>query len=240
MSRRQTRPVPATSARLRRTSGHSRQCSSQRHEPMRHAAAHGRRSRHQVRRGRWSGDETVLLLNPWPESLFAWETIWTRLAETARLVAIDLPGFGQSEAQGLTCSPRGPWACSCCASSTNGDWAAPIWSGPTSEPVRCCSRHPRTSTDSPAPSSAAAARRSRWKLRAPSRSIIEAPDLTGFQGARRTRHRRGSPRRHRAAHTARGRTRGLPGVLRGRSIRRVGGLRPQLSDRPAGPRRTTR
>src|ERR1700759_3061847 len=42
-------------------------------------------------------DETVLLLNPWPESLFAWETIWTRLAQTARLVAIDLPGFGQSE-----------------------------------------------------------------------------------------------------------------------------------------------
>ena len=30
-------------------------------------------------------DETVLLLNPWPESLFAWDTIWTRLAETARL-----------------------------------------------------------------------------------------------------------------------------------------------------------
>ncbi len=29
-----------------------------------------------------AGDETVLLLNPWPESLFAWETIWPRLAET--------------------------------------------------------------------------------------------------------------------------------------------------------------
>jgi len=41
--------------------------------------------------------ETVLLLNPWPESLFAWETIWSRLAQTAQLVAIDLPGFGQSE-----------------------------------------------------------------------------------------------------------------------------------------------
>ena len=27
-------------------------------------------------------DETVLLVNPWPESLFAWETIWSRLAET--------------------------------------------------------------------------------------------------------------------------------------------------------------
>src|SRR5256886_9462608 len=52
------------------------------------------------------GDETVLLLNPWPESLFAWETIWSRLAQTARLVAIDLPGFGQSERRAELLSPR--------------------------------------------------------------------------------------------------------------------------------------
>lgn len=51
-------------------------------------------------------DETVLLVNPWPESLFAWETIWSRLAETARLVAIDLPGFGQSERRADLLSPR--------------------------------------------------------------------------------------------------------------------------------------
>ncbi len=53
-----------------------------------------------------AGDETVLLLSPWPESLFAWDTIWTRLAETARLVAIDLPGFGQSERRAELLSPR--------------------------------------------------------------------------------------------------------------------------------------
>jgi pimeloyl-ACP methyl ester carboxylesterase len=52
------------------------------------------------------GDEVVLLLNPWPESLLAWETIWTRLAQTARLVAIDLPGFGQSEGRTELFSPR--------------------------------------------------------------------------------------------------------------------------------------
>lgn len=52
------------------------------------------------------GDETVLLLNPWPESLFAWETIWSRLARSARLVAIDLPGFGQSEGRADLLSPR--------------------------------------------------------------------------------------------------------------------------------------
>jgi pimeloyl-ACP methyl ester carboxylesterase len=53
-----------------------------------------------------AGDETVLLLNPWPESLLAWDTIWTRLAGTARLVAIDLPGFGASERRAGLMSPR--------------------------------------------------------------------------------------------------------------------------------------
>jgi pimeloyl-ACP methyl ester carboxylesterase len=52
------------------------------------------------------GAETVLLDNPWPESLFAWDTIWMRLAQTARLVAIDLPGFGQSERRAELMSPR--------------------------------------------------------------------------------------------------------------------------------------
>jgi pimeloyl-ACP methyl ester carboxylesterase len=51
-------------------------------------------------------EETVLLLNPWPESLFAWDTIWSRLAGTARLLAIDLPGFGQSERRTELLSPR--------------------------------------------------------------------------------------------------------------------------------------
>jgi pimeloyl-ACP methyl ester carboxylesterase len=51
-------------------------------------------------------EETVLLLNPWPESLYAWEAIWPRLAESARLVAIDLPGFGRSERRAELLSPR--------------------------------------------------------------------------------------------------------------------------------------
>jgi pimeloyl-ACP methyl ester carboxylesterase len=51
--------------------------------------------------------ETVLLLSPWPESLFAWNSIWSSLAQTARLVAIDLPGFGQSEAPGRTAVAAG-------------------------------------------------------------------------------------------------------------------------------------
>lgn len=40
---------------------------------------------------------TVLMTSPWPESLLAFRRIWTQLEPLARLVAIDLPGFGQSE-----------------------------------------------------------------------------------------------------------------------------------------------
>jgi pimeloyl-ACP methyl ester carboxylesterase len=53
-----------------------------------------------------TADRTVLLLNPWPESLYAWEALWPRLAEHARLVAVDLPGFGQSEGREELYSPR--------------------------------------------------------------------------------------------------------------------------------------
>lgn len=40
---------------------------------------------------------TLLMTSPWPESLFAFRRIWGRLAPVARLVAVDLPGFGHSE-----------------------------------------------------------------------------------------------------------------------------------------------
>jgi pimeloyl-ACP methyl ester carboxylesterase len=50
--------------------------------------------------------ETVLLVNPWPESLFAWDTIWLGLSEAANLVAIDLPGFGKSEGRSDLFSPH--------------------------------------------------------------------------------------------------------------------------------------
>jgi pimeloyl-ACP methyl ester carboxylesterase len=40
---------------------------------------------------------TVLLLSPLPQSILAFDPIWTRLGEQSRLVALDLPGFGRSE-----------------------------------------------------------------------------------------------------------------------------------------------
>jgi pimeloyl-ACP methyl ester carboxylesterase len=40
---------------------------------------------------------TMLLLAPWPESLFAFRRIWDPLSRAGRIVAIDLPGFGHSD-----------------------------------------------------------------------------------------------------------------------------------------------
>src|SRR3989440_11173914 len=40
---------------------------------------------------------TVLLLAPWPESLWAFRRIWARVLAVGRVVAIDLPGFGHSD-----------------------------------------------------------------------------------------------------------------------------------------------
>ena len=50
--------------------------------------------------------DIVLLLSPWPESLYAWQTMWPTLAHAARLIAIDLPGFGHSEPRDTLASPE--------------------------------------------------------------------------------------------------------------------------------------
>jgi pimeloyl-ACP methyl ester carboxylesterase len=50
--------------------------------------------------------DTALLLSPWPESLLAFEPTWPRLAERARLVAVDLPGFGRSQRRDALLSPQ--------------------------------------------------------------------------------------------------------------------------------------
>jgi len=52
------------------------------------------------------GQSDALLLSPWPESVFAYEPLWSRLAETTHLVAIDLPGFGRSERKDALMTPR--------------------------------------------------------------------------------------------------------------------------------------
>jgi pimeloyl-ACP methyl ester carboxylesterase len=42
-------------------------------------------------------DFAVLMLAPWPESLWAFRRIWHRVAGVGRVVAIDMPGFGHSD-----------------------------------------------------------------------------------------------------------------------------------------------
>jgi pimeloyl-ACP methyl ester carboxylesterase len=51
-------------------------------------------------------DTDALLLAPWPESLFAYDQVWSRLAEGHHLIAVDLPGFGHSERRDELLSPR--------------------------------------------------------------------------------------------------------------------------------------
>src|ERR1700731_358740 len=46
---------------------------------------------------RADSDVTMLLLAPWPESLWAFRRIWDRLSAVGRVVAIALPGFGHSD-----------------------------------------------------------------------------------------------------------------------------------------------
>jgi pimeloyl-ACP methyl ester carboxylesterase len=51
-------------------------------------------------------EDHALLLSPWPESLYAFEPTWLRLAERTHLVAVDLPGFGRSQRRDALLSPR--------------------------------------------------------------------------------------------------------------------------------------
>jgi pimeloyl-ACP methyl ester carboxylesterase len=44
-----------------------------------------------------AASQHLVLTSPWPESLYAFDRIWPRLSGIARLLAIDLPGFGRSE-----------------------------------------------------------------------------------------------------------------------------------------------
>ncbi len=42
-------------------------------------------------------DTTLLMLAPWPESLWAFRRIWNQVKTLGRVVAIDMPGFGHSD-----------------------------------------------------------------------------------------------------------------------------------------------
>jgi pimeloyl-ACP methyl ester carboxylesterase len=53
-----------------------------------------------------TGPRQAILLSPWPESIFAYEQAWPRLAQAAHVVAVDLPGFGGSERREALMNPK--------------------------------------------------------------------------------------------------------------------------------------
>jgi pimeloyl-ACP methyl ester carboxylesterase len=53
-----------------------------------------------------NGSERVVLFSPWPESIFAFAPVWSGLTQQFEVVAIDLPGFGQSEERAALFAPE--------------------------------------------------------------------------------------------------------------------------------------
>jgi len=53
-----------------------------------------------------SGGEKVVLFSPWPESIFAFAPVWDGLTKRFEVLAMDLPGFGRSEAREDLFAPR--------------------------------------------------------------------------------------------------------------------------------------
>lgn len=51
-------------------------------------------------------DTTLLLLAPWPESLWAFRRIWSQITKVGRVVAIDMPGFGHSDGRSELIAPE--------------------------------------------------------------------------------------------------------------------------------------
>ena len=65
----------------------------------------------------------LLLTAPWPESIFAFNLVWSDLCKLGPVIAVDLPGFGQSQAREDLMSPDA-MACSVSATSERSSHAA--------------------------------------------------------------------------------------------------------------------
>src|SRR4051812_23999565 len=78
---------------------------------------------------RANSDTTVLMLAPWPESVWAFRRIWRHVSASGRVVAIDLPGFGHSDSRPDLIAPD---TCAAFLASLIGEWGlgAPHIVGP--------------------------------------------------------------------------------------------------------------
>ena len=168
-------------------------------------------------------DDHALLLSPWPESLFAFEPTWVRLAERTHLVAIDLPGFGHSQ-RATRCSPRGRWASSSFVVADAFGLEHPHVVGPdigTGASLFAAALYPGRlrslvvgsgGVGVPAPAGWAA------------EGLGRGPRSRGVPQRRPAADRRRRADRHRALRASGLRPRGLPLLLRGRPLRRVDAL----------------
>jgi pimeloyl-ACP methyl ester carboxylesterase len=49
----------------------------------------------------------IVLSSPWPESIYAFRNVWPQLEALGPLIAVDLPGFGRSDATSTDLTPQG-------------------------------------------------------------------------------------------------------------------------------------
>src|SRR5580704_3698794 len=156
-------------------------------------------------------DDHALLLSPWPESLLAFEPMWSRLAERTHLVAIDLPGFGRSQRRDALLSPSAMGEFIVRAADVFG-LVSPHVIGPdigTAAALFAAAAHPGRLRSLVVGSGGAAVP---LQLGSRLNDWVQAPDLDRF--------RRADPRQIVAAalsgierYASRRRTRGLPAIL---------------------------
>jgi pimeloyl-ACP methyl ester carboxylesterase len=125
---------------------------------------------------RAESDVTMLLLAPWPESLWAFRRIWSSLTAVGRVVAIDLPGFGHSDGRPDVIAPD---TCATFLAGLIDDWGlgAPHIVGPdvgTAAALFLAARNPERMTSLTVGGGAV-----RYPIDAGGalKDLIEAPDL---------------------------------------------------------------
>jgi pimeloyl-ACP methyl ester carboxylesterase len=128
------------------------------------------------------GPDPALLLSPWPESLLAFEPVWSRLAEHAHLVAVDLPGFGHSQRSDSLLSSRAMGEFIVAAADAFGlDRPHVVAPGTgTTAALFAAAAHPGRLRSLVAGGGAAAVP---LQLGGMVKDIVEAPDLDGFRCA---------------------------------------------------------
>ena len=167
-------------------------------------------------------ERTLLLTSPWPESLFAFAPMWATLAERARLIAVDLPGFGRSERRDDLLSPRamGGFLAQLIAEA---DLGTPHIVAPdvgTSAALFAAAAHPERIASVIVGSGGAAVP---LQLGEPLRSRVLDPDLDKYRQHGPARDRRRVDGQDRGRRTRRDPC-GLPRLLRRRPLRRVDAL----------------